>query len=61
MTIAFAELKKEMLANPEVAAEYERLDRVYELVGSMIDARHAGGLTQGRIAAKVGLTSPRLR
>lgn len=56
MTIDFADLKKEMLANPEVAAEYERLGPVYELVGAMVDARHAAGLTQGQIAAKLGTT-----
>ena len=56
MTIDFAELKKEMLANPEVAAEYERLGPVYELVGAMVDARHAAGLTQGQIAARLGTT-----
>jgi ribosome-binding protein aMBF1 (putative translation factor) len=56
MTISFADLKLEMLANPEVAAEYERLGPVYELVGAMVDARHAAGLTQGEIAAKIGTT-----
>ena len=56
MTIDFADLRKEMLANPAVAAEYERLGPVYELVGAMVDARHAAGLTQGQIAARLGTT-----
>jgi hypothetical protein len=52
--ISFAELKAEMLANPDVAAEYERLGPVYELVGAMVEARHAAGLTQAEIAARLG-------
>lgn len=56
MTISFADLKQEMLTNPDVAAEYERLGPVYELVGAMIEARHAAGLTQSDIAARIGTT-----
>lgn len=56
MTIDFADLKKEMLADPAVAAEYERLGPVYELAGTMVEARHAAGLTQGEIAARIGTT-----
>lgn len=33
--ISFADLNTEMLTNPEVAAEYERLDPVYALVGDV--------------------------
>lgn len=54
--ISFADLKKEMLANPEVATEYERLGPIYELVGAMVEARHEAGLTQGQIAARLGTT-----
>ena len=56
MTISFAEMKKAMMANPEVAAEYKRLGPVYELVGAMVEARHAAGLTQGDVAARIGTT-----
>lgn len=54
--IRFAELKEKMLANPEVAAEYARLGPVYELVGAMVEARQAAGLTQRDLAAKLGTT-----
>ena len=54
--ISFADLKKEMLANPDVAAEYERLGPVYELVGAMVEARHEAGLTQSELAARLGTT-----
>ena len=61
--IRFADLKAEMLTNPEVAAEYERLGPVYELVGAMVEARHEAGLTQGELAARLpsSLRSPRRR
>ena len=54
--ISFADLKEKMLANPEVAAEYERLGPVYALVGAMVEARHAASLTQSELAAKIGTT-----
>ena len=54
--ISFAELKAKMLANPEVAAEYNRLGPVYELVGAMVEARQSAGLTQRDLAAKLGTT-----
>ena len=54
--ISFTDLKEKMLANPDVAAEYERLGPVYALVGAMVEARHAAGLTQSEIAAKIGTT-----
>lgn len=56
MTIDFADLKKEMLADPKVAAEYDRIGPVYDLVGTMVEARHAAGLTQGEVAARIGTT-----
>ena len=54
--ISFTDLRKEMLANPDVAAEYERLGPVYELVGAMVEARHEAGLTQGELAVRLGTT-----
>lgn len=52
-----AKLKDRLLTSAEVkAAEYERLGPVYALVGAMVEARHAAGLTQGQVAAKMGTT-----
>ena len=56
MTISFADMRAAMLTNPEVAAEYERLGPIYDLVGAMVDARHAAGLTQTQLAARIGTT-----
>ena len=56
MTISFADMRAAMLTNPEVAAENERLGPIYDLVGAMVDARHAAGLTQTQLAARIGAT-----
>jgi ribosome-binding protein aMBF1 (putative translation factor) len=53
---SLAKLKKRLLADPEVKAEYDRLGPVYALVGAMVDARHEAGLTQGQVAARMGTT-----
>lgn len=51
---SFEKLRERMLANPEVRAEYDRLGPVYEVVGALIDARHAAGLTQAQLAERMG-------
>ena len=56
MTISFAALRSEMLANPLVASEYERLGPIYALVGAMVEARHDAGLTQRQLADRIGTT-----
>ena len=53
---SLAKLKKRLLTDPEVKAEYDRLGPVYALVGAMVDARHEAGLTQEQIAARMGTT-----
>lgn len=53
---SLASLRKEMLADPEVRAEYNRLEPIYAVVGEMIDARHKAGLTQTDVAARMGTT-----
>lgn len=50
----FEKLRERMLANPAVKAEYDRLGPVYEVVGALIDARHAAGLTQAQLAERMG-------
>jgi len=51
-----ANLRKRLLSDPAVRAEYERLGPVYELVGALIAARHEAGLTQKDIAERMGTT-----
>lgn len=51
-----AELRRKLLADPDVRAEYDRLGPIYAVVGEMIAARLAVGLTQAEIAKRMGTT-----
>ena len=50
----FNELKKELLANKEVAKEYEKLSPRYRIISELIAARLKKGLTQRQLADKIG-------
>lgn len=45
-------LKKEILKDPEVRREYERLEPEYQIIRSIIRARLEKGLTQAQLAKK---------
>lgn len=47
-------VKKELLQDPEVKAEYDKLGPRYELISKLIGARIKNGLTQAELAKKVG-------
>ena len=51
---SLAKLRQKLLTDPEVQAEYDRLGPIFAVVGEMIDARLAAGLTQADIAARMG-------
>jgi ribosome-binding protein aMBF1 (putative translation factor) len=51
---SLAKLRRELLTDPEVLAEYDRLGSIFAVVGEMIEARQAAGLTQADIAARMG-------
>lgn len=51
MRPTFEEFKKEALAIPEVAEEYERLSAVYALRRELIRMRQESGLSQEDVAA----------
>ena len=51
---SLAKLRRQLLADPEVKAEYDRLGPIFAVVGEMIEARRAAGLTQADIAARMG-------
>ena len=53
---SLAKLKQKLLADPEVKAEYDRLGPIFAVVGEMIEARQAAGLTQAEIASRMGTT-----
>jgi hypothetical protein len=50
MTIPFAEVKEQVLKNPEVLSHYEALKEKYALIEAFIEARAAADLTQEQIA-----------
>lgn len=53
------DLIKKMLANPDVAAEYARLEQEdFAILDEMLAARKAAGLTQAQIAEKMGTKAP---
>lgn len=47
-------VREELLKDPEVRREYERLKPHYELISQMISARAKKGLTQAELAKKMG-------
>ncbi|CAK0780870.1 Helix-turn-helix transcriptional regulator [Gammaproteobacteria bacterium] len=48
------ELKAKALADPEVRAEYERLDEEFIILDEILAARSAAGLTQAQVAERMG-------
>ena len=51
-----AELKKQLMKNPEVRREYEKVDVEYTLIEEMIRARMKAHLSQAELAIKIGTT-----
>jgi ribosome-binding protein aMBF1 (putative translation factor) len=51
MTIPFEEFKAELLANPEVRAEYEAMAPEFEISAELLQARLRAGLSQAELAA----------
>jgi ribosome-binding protein aMBF1 (putative translation factor) len=47
-------VKEELLTNPAVREEYERLAFRYQIISLLIDARNHEGLTQAQLAEKIG-------
>lgn len=47
-------VKKELLKDPKVAEEYEKLKPKYALISQLIGARMKKGLTQEQLAKKMG-------
>jgi predicted transcriptional regulator len=53
---SLADLRAQLLADPDVQAEYDRLGPIFAVVGEMVEARHEAGLTQAEIARRMGTT-----
>ncbi len=50
----FNDYKKQVLKNPKVKAEYNRLQPEFALINALIEARRKTGLTQTQLAQKIG-------
>ena len=48
------DLEKELLADPEVRKEYDKLEPRYAIISQVIAARIKRGMTQQQIAQKMG-------
>ncbi len=56
MVTDFKSLKRRMLSNRKVRAEYDRLAPEFEIARELIAARVKCGLTQEELAARMGTT-----
>jgi hypothetical protein len=54
--IKFASFKKELLKDPKVKAEYDRLGPEFALAEALIKARLNAKMTQGQVARRMGTT-----
>lgn len=52
----FKDFKKQMLSNPEVKAEYDALEREFNIIQMFIDARKQQNLTQKELSERTGIT-----
>jgi len=50
------EMKREMLADPEVRAEYDALEDEFALINALIAARARAGLSQAELARRMKTT-----
>ena len=53
---SYKELKKQLLENPKVKAEYDALEPEFNIIQAMIDARKQQNLTQEELSKKTGIT-----
>lgn len=56
MTIKLDKVKKRLLSNPKVKAEYDRQSPEFALIRSLIEARAKAGLSQDELAERMGTT-----
>jgi len=51
---SFTDFKKELLNNPKIKSEYNRLGPEYDIIEAIIRQRIKKGLTQKQLAKKIG-------
>ena len=49
------DIKNDLLQDPEVKAEYDRLDPEFRLASMLIEARTKAGLSQEQLAQRMGM------
>ncbi len=54
--ISLAEMKADMMKDPEFAAAYAEAEAEHSVIEAMLGARIAAGLTQAEVAARAGTT-----
>lgn len=52
--VAYEELLKDALRNPDVKREYDSMAALYSLIKQVVRARKEQGITQGELAEKMG-------
>jgi predicted transcriptional regulator len=52
------ELRKKILSNPEVRAEFNSLEEEFSLFDELLKARMTAGLTQAEVAERMGTKTP---
>lgn len=56
--LSHEDLKEKMLADPEIRAEYDRLEPEFMLLDELLRARQDAGLSQAEIARRMGTKPP---
>lgn len=59
-TISWKSIRNEVLANPDVKAEYNALKPEFDLARQVIAIRKASGLSQREFAERIGIKQPQL-
>ena len=52
--MSLQQLKKRALTNPEVRAEYEKLETEFDLIDQLLTMRSKAGFTQAEVAERMG-------
>ena len=58
MEISFESVRKELLNDPEIKAEYDALGQEFAIAQALIDARISAGMTQAQVASRLGVSQP---
>ena len=59
-TISWDSIRDQVLADPDVKAEYDALEAEFNLVRQVIALRKASGLSQREFARRIGIKQPQL-